>query len=284
MLRYLGAAGSKLLWPGAREGSARPLGTSSNSKPQIADLAQDPRRGVLAARLSSLGALGAVEIEALESISSGGRAVRAEQIIVQEGQTTKHIHLLVEGFAYRFKMLASGDRQVLGFLIPGDLCDVHYTICSSPDHSLAALCDARIVDVPIESLAGLMKKYPAISLTLSRAELVESATLREWLVNLGQRSATARLAHLICELDARLRKIFRVASDGSFDLPINQGTLADALGLTTVHTNRVLQHLRREKLISFRQRRLTVLDRPRLVQLAGFDENYLHRQGSSASP
>ncbi|MFN3388131.1 MAG: Crp/Fnr family transcriptional regulator [Allosphingosinicella sp.] len=102
--------------------------------------------------------------------------------------------------------------------------------------------------------------------------------LRSWIVNLGRREAYAALGHLICELYVRMRNI-GLTDDHHFDMPLTQEEIADALGLTPVHVNRVLQRLRAEGLISLKRSALTILDYPRLEQAAGFSANYLHLRG-----
>ena len=116
------------------------------------------------------------------------------------------------------------------------------------------------------------------------ASLVDSAVLREWLVNVGQRSGEERVAHVLCELLVRLRAV-GLAQNGAFQLPITQNELGDTTGLSTVHVNRVLQSLRHAELISWRGEDLVILDQEKLFKFAGFTPNYLHileQNGSTA--
>lgn len=229
----------------------------------------------LAVKMALFADLAPSEVELLESVTRNVRTVHAEQVIVHEGSRTDHICLLVEGLAYRYKMLSGGRRQILGYLVAGDLCDTHFTLNNRPDHSLAAVCNSKIVRIPIERVAAIIASYPRLAIALSLSALVDSAILREWLVNVGQRDAVQRLGHFLCEMESRFRSVGRVDADGSFDLPVNQTTLADTIGATPVHTNRILQRLRQAGLICLSRRRLTILDRQKLVNLAGFDDNYL---------
>jgi CRP-like cAMP-binding protein len=120
-----------------------------------------------------------------------------------------------------------------------------------------------------------MAQHPRITQALWWSTLVDEATLREWVVNLGQRNAYERAAHLLCELFVRLRAV-GLTNGNACELPITQSELGDTLGLTIVHTNRMLQDLRRDGLIELKGKYLTILDLSALKQVALFNPNYLH--------
>jgi CRP-like cAMP-binding protein len=115
---------------------------------------------------------------------------------------------------------------------------------------------------------------PKLSLALWCAALVDAAVLREWLLNVGQRHAAQRLAHVLCELLVRLRIVG--LADKSFELPLSQADLADTIGTSNVHLNRVLQELRRANLITWKRDTLVILDIDQLMKFSGFNPNYLH--------
>ena len=229
----------------------------------------------LAARLSTFGKLGNTEIEALDQLSRTAKPMRSEQILIHEGTPTHSLYLIVSGLACRYKMLPGGRRQILGYLIPGDLCDIHFAIANTPDHSVALVGDSSVARIPTRELTQLMLTYPKITRALTLASLIEAVILREWLLSVGQRDALQKLCHFFCEMAVRMEAVGRTNDDGSFELPVNQVTLADTLGLTPVHINRTLQRLRNEGLIRLCQRRLAILDRERLAHIAGFDGAYL---------
>lgn len=233
------------------------------------------KSSALVRKLSVFGQLASEEIDALESLSRNARPMRSEQILVHEGSPTNSIYLIVGGLACRYKMLAAGRRQILGYLIPGDLCDTHFAIANKPDHSVALVGNATVARIPIASIMALMGRFPRIGRALSLASLIDSVILREWLLSVGQRDAMQKLCHFFCEMAVRLEAVGRIDDDGSFELPVNQVTLADTLGLTPVHINRTLQRLRTEGLIRLCHRRLAILDRERLADIAGFDGAYL---------
>jgi CRP-like cAMP-binding protein len=143
------------------------------------------------------------------------------------------------------------------------------------DHGIVALTPAAVAFIPHAVIEQLPLRRPELARALWWATLVDEAVLRAWIVNIGRRDAFEGVAHLLCELHVRLRHVGLV-QDHSFDLPLTQEDLADALGLTPVHTNRVLQRLRSEGLITLRGGHLTILDAEGLRRAAGFDPNYLH--------
>lgn len=212
---------------------------------------------------------------ALAGICTDMRDVRAGTDLIREGDHPDKVFILLDGWAYRYKILADGKRQILAFLIPGDLCDIHIFILARMDHSIATLGAARIATIPPERLIEVMDRHRNIERALWWATLVDEAVLREWLVNMGQRDAYHRIAHLFCELWLRMQAV-ELTGKGSISLPITQTELADAMGLTPVHVNRTLQRLRAEGLITLDARQLTIPDPARLAAISGFEPNYLH--------
>ncbi|WP_374468348.1 Crp/Fnr family transcriptional regulator [Phenylobacterium sp.] len=203
------------------------------------------------------------------------KEVPARANLIQEGDRPHEVHVVLEGFACRFKMLPDGGRQIMAWLVPGDFCDLHVAILGEMDHNIGTLTPSRIGAIPRDQVERLSSTSPQLSRALWWATLVDEAILREWLVAMGRRPAERQIAHLFCELLARLEAVG--ASDGrSVELPVTQTDLADTVGLSSVHVNRVLQQLRAEELIEWREKTLTILDRPRLEALAEFNPNYLH--------
>ncbi len=183
--------------------------------------------------------------------------------------------IILKGVAYRYKYLANGKRQIFGYLLTGDLCDAHFVISTQSDHDIGLLTDSEVAMIPMHELAAVTAKFPGIRSALLKMMLVYDAILREWLLNVGQRNAPQKLAHFICEISERLRQVGSVNLDGSYDVPLTQLDLADTMGLTVVHVSRCLQKFRREGLVHWSRRRLTILNHPRLRQVAGFDDAYL---------
>jgi CRP-like cAMP-binding protein len=224
------------------------------------------------------------EISALEAVSRNVKSLRAEQVLIHEGSRTDMVYLIVKGMAARYKLLPNGRRQILGFLLPGDVCDLQFLHLGKTDHSVGLLSDSEIVRIPLQTFRDLVQSFPGIGRAMWIAAMIEVAGLREWLLNMGQREALQRLSHLFCELSVRMKAVAQADEDGSFFMPINQATLADATGLTAVHVNRTLQRLRADSLIRLRQRKLTLLQPERLAAIADFDDFYLRAncEGTSA--
>jgi CRP-like cAMP-binding protein len=143
------------------------------------------------------------------------------------------------------------------------------------DHSLGAITDATIAEIKHESLEALTIGHPRITQALWWETLVAAVVQREWTVNLGQRTAFERIAHVFCELFLRLRTVGLTDGD-SCDWPLTQTELADTTGLSPVHVNRTLQELRSTEMILLRGKRLTIPNLEALMRAAIFSTNYLH--------
>ena len=201
--------------------------------------------------------------------------VGARKDLIREGDVPDNVHLILNGFACRYKMMPNGQRQIMAYLVPGDLCDLHVSILGEMDHSIATLCPCEVVFLPRSTIEDLTEKHSRIHRALWWATLVDEAILREWIVNMGRRPADRKLAHLLCELLMRLQAV-GLATDNSYDFSVTQADLGDTLGLTSVHVNRVLQQLRSDGLIALKGRNLVINDVERLKAFAEFNPNYLH--------
>ncbi|WP_267427966.1 helix-turn-helix domain-containing protein [Methylobacterium sp. GC_Met_2] len=211
----------------------------------------------------------------LARISAETRYVAPGTDLVREGDKPDSMFLVMEGLACRHKLRANGARQIMAYLVPGDACDLDVALLRAMDHTISTLSACRVVSFRAETVTDLLARHPQIAQALRMAQLVDAATLREWLMNIGRRSAVERLAHLFCELLVRLEAV-GCATQDTYSLPVTQVDLADTTGLTAVHVNRTLQDLRRQGLIELRSSRMTVLDLPRLRAIAEFRPNYLH--------
>ena len=195
--------------------------------------------------------------------------------LIREGHKPTVVRLVVSGWACRYKDLPDGRRQIVGFFIPGDFCDLNVYILEQMDHSIGAITPVRYLAIPPEQMEALTTARPRVAQALLWHHLVEASVQREWLLNVGQRSAIERLAHLLVELFLRMNAV-GLTADHAMDFPLTQADLAEATGLTTVHVNRTLQELRRDGLIELARKQLKILDIERLTQLAMFNANYLH--------
>lgn len=219
------------------------------------------------------------ERAALRHLSRNPKWLRRGTNLISEGENPVAVFLLLEGWACRYKHLEDGSRQIMAYLIPGDLCDVRIFLFEKMDHSIGLLSDAKVVKIPAAEMLDLMDQFPRIERALMWATLVDEATLREWLLNVGQRNAIQKISHLFCELCVRLKVVKLVDETETFTLPMTQADLADTTGMTTVHLNRSMQILRRDGLIIAKDGKLTIINFKRLAEIAGFRDDYLHTDG-----
>lgn len=217
----------------------------------------------------------AEEQAALEHISANPERRTRGKDLVRQGDRSTVVQILLAGWGFRYKVIKDGSRQIVGYLLPGDVCDLHGTMLGEMDHGVGLLTDADIASLPAGEMRELMERHRPIERALWRASMVDEAILREWLTNIGQRDAFSRIGHHLCELWHRMKIMDLVDEDNQFDLPVTQEELGDALGLTSVHVNRTIKRLREEGLITLGQKRLTVLNPRRLTDATGFDHSYL---------
>lgn len=223
-------------------------------------------------KLERAGKLSDEEQAKLQSLILNCRSVLARDDIDADGPADR-IYLVTAGFACRYKMLQSGTRRIVSFVLPGDLCYMHDTGAFGRDLMVGALTSCSVVDIPRSKLMELIGLYPGISRAIWWVTLRELSRAREWLVN-DTRPADQRVAHTFCELLVCLQ-VIGLADEHSFNLPISQADLADAVGISTVHMNRVLQALRSSGLIIWANRQMTIPDVRALKAFAEFDPSYL---------
>jgi CRP-like cAMP-binding protein len=230
----------------------------------------------LVTKLGRFVRLASADAAMIERISAKRvRNFEPHEDIIHEGDRPEHINLILSGWACRYKVLEDGRRQVIAFFLPGDLCDLNVFVLRHMDHSIGTITAVTLSEITRDSFDELMMSHPRVTQALWWESLVNTATQREWAVNLGQRDATERLAHLFCELFLRL-KSSGLARGDTVDMPLTQVELGDATGLSAVHVNRTLQELRSSGLIVLKGRTLTIPDFEALKAVALFNANYLH--------
>lgn len=219
------------------------------------------------------------EIQALETVLARPRTYEAREHLIREGDQPGPVFIVLDGWAFRYKDLPAGTRQIMAFLMPGDACDLHVGLLGEMDHNIQAATRATVATVSGATMQDLMASNPGIARAMYIAQLVDEGTLRAWIVSLGRRNSLERAAHLMLELFLRSTRVGATA-DGSMDLPLSQQILADALGMTVVHINRTLQSLRRSGAVEFDHGVLRIKDPAALTRLSGFDDSYLHKRMS----
>ena len=204
----------------------------------------------------------------LKSLAPGSYAVR-------EGEPPSGCGVLVSGFAYRQKLTGDGGRQILSIHIPGEALDFQNIFLNVADHSVQMLTRGYLAVIPRADIQNIARHNAAIGHAILVSTLVDSSIFREWILNVGRRDAKSRLAHVLCELAVRL-DTHGLTDDMGYHLPMTQAELADALGLTPVHLNRVIRSLEADALITRSKREISFPDWERMRDMADFNDRYLH--------
>jgi CRP-like cAMP-binding protein len=233
-------------------------------------------RDRLVKKLDSIGSLTDEERAALRELPLDVRMLGDGEDIVRDGDRPSKCCLVLDGFVCRYKLLQDGKRQILSFHTPGDIPDLQSLHLRTMDHSIGALAVSRVGFIAHQDLRALIGQFPDLGNLFWRDTLIDAAIFREWMVGLGRRNAHQRIAHLLCEMALRFEGV-GLAQDHTFPMPVTQAELADALGLTLVHVNRVLRDLRLMELVRMESRTVSVLNWDRLVALGEFDPTYLHQ-------
>lgn len=220
------------------------------------------------------------ERSALEGAVVSRRSVNAHVELVREGERTDNLFLIIKGWACRYTTTREGGRQFSALLLPGDLCNLDSLLFDRLDCGVRTLTPATIVALPRESALALTAQYSGIACTFTWLAFVENAILAKLALTLGRRSAKQRLAHLLCGLSARLGKDHD--DESSFEFPLTQEQIGDALGLTAVHVNRTMHVLRDDGLVTINNRTMTLSSVAELRQVGGFDPSYLHIERAEA--
>ena len=219
--------------------------------------------------------LSEADTDRLDQLAGHAREFASGQDMVFEGDPPKFVHFVASGTACRYKQLPDGRRAIVALLLPGDFCDLHVTILNHMDHSIAALTDCEVTRVSRAEMEEMLFSHPSINRACLWATLVDEAILREWLVNVGRRTADKQLAHLFCELYVRLDAV-GLTTDHSFRVPFTQVTLGDLLGVSPVHVQRAMRALRERELIVLQDKNIRLPDFPAIAALGEFDPAYLH--------
>jgi CRP-like cAMP-binding protein len=238
-------------------------------------VSSDDIPAALVRRLRTTSGVTDEDIKAIEALPISVREYPAERAVVSDGQKATECCLIIKGFCTRSKTTAEGRRQILSIHIPGEIPDLMSLHLHVMDHDLSTLTPCTLGFINHETLRLLHRRQPNLADMFWRDTLIDAAMFREWIVNVGQRPAPARLAHVTVELRERLKVIGRIEGN-SFEMPLTQEQIGEALGITAVHANRVIKQLRQDGIVAFHRGRVEVIDEDKLLELAGFDGRYLH--------
>lgn len=233
-------------------------------------------------KLSGFAGLSAGDIAALAAATGSPRHFAAKHDLIREGDRPGPVFVMLEGWACRYKILPNGSRQILAYLMPGDSCDLHIGLLAEMDHSIQTITSAVVATIERIEMDAIMDRQPGVGRAMYVGQLIDEGTMRAWITSMGRRASIERVAHLMCELYLRARNI-GLTLEPRLALPLSQTMLADSLGMTPVHLNRVLKELRDSGVMTLQRGSLIIEDPIGLIRIAGFDENYLHRRLRRAS-
>jgi CRP-like cAMP-binding protein len=235
----------------------------------------------LAFHLSLFGELPEEDRAAIVAVEGQIRELKRHKDIIRHGDLGTHSVVVLRGLLQRYTIGPEGKRQIHSFYLPSDSPCLETLYIDYMDNNLGAAVDSEIGLIPNEQLYRLIGERAEVRKLIFRETLVQGAIFREWLMRNSNMAAHARIAHLFCEMFTRASAAGLVI-DNSYDLPITQETLSDAVGLTPVHVNRTLQLLRDAGAVDWRSGRVTVNDWDMLSAAADFDPQYLHLRTRSA--
>ena len=227
-------------------------------------------------KLRTFGDLDRAEVAALAALTASPRSFSARHDLIREGDRPGPVFVILDGWACRYKILPNGSRQILAYMMPGDCCDLNIGLLAEMDHNIQTISPAVVATIERVDMDAIMDTHRGVAKAMYLAQLVDEGTMRAWITSMGRRTSVERVAHLMCELYLRARNIGLTSEP--LALPLSQLLLADSLGMTPVHLNRVLKELRLTGAMTLMRGSLVIADPIKLVQIAGFDENYLHRR------
>lgn len=231
--------------------------------------------GLYATKLASRSPLSEEERQAIADLPAHAAQIATNRDFVELGEEVDSATFVVEGLVGRFGQGRDGNRQIVALHLPGDVANLDSVVAPSAGAALQALAVTTVLRIPHKGLRDLAQHYPAIAAAFWLESAVDAAVLAEWIVNVGRRDALSRLAHLVCELACR-----QAEPNGEpkrmFRFPATQNHVADMLGLTPVHVNRMIRRLKDEGMAAVGARMVDIMNWDRLARLGDFDGAYLH--------
>lgn len=226
---------------------------------------------LLARKLNTFVRLSARELACLDELQSAPVHFDRGKELVHQGDEGHVAYILQAGWGCSFKLLPDGGRQIITFPIPGDCVGLRSVLLRTADHSFSTLTDAIVSSVSVPRMLKVFAEFPHLGAAVLWATSRDEAVVVEHLASLGRRSALERMAHFFLELHDRLQLV-GLASRCEFSCPLSQFQLADALGLSAIHVNRVLRQLRERQLLTFQKHKVVIHDTQRLKTLAGYEQ------------
>jgi CRP/FNR family transcriptional regulator len=209
------------------------------------------------------------EIKFVDSFKSGELTAAAGTTLLLEGTNSAHLYTVLSGWAIRYKMLPDGRRQILNFVLPADFLGLQGSVLGEMQHSVEALTDMLLCVFPRERLWELHRNHPSLAFDLTWIASREEQFLDEYLLGVGRRKALERVAFVLLHLFLRAEQVALTTRD-KVQFPFTQQHLADALGMSLVHTNKTLRRLTASKAVRWKNRTFEILDRDALTAMAGY--------------
>jgi CRP-like cAMP-binding protein len=225
-------------------------------------------------KLGAAGMLTQSDLASLDEIMSNLVPSAAGSLLVSGRQAESEAHLLLSGWAFRFRVFEDGRRQISRLFLPGDFMGLDSRLLGIPEQPIAALTSVVLAKFNVHAFVERIQASKGLWLSILWSDTRDRMIAEERVASIGRRSAYQRLAHIFLEIYIRL-EIIGEASEDAFILPLTQDHLADLLGLTSIHVNRTLRQLKRDKLIDVQGRTVKLLSKDRLAAIADFDPRYL---------
>ncbi|WP_198283314.1 Crp/Fnr family transcriptional regulator [Sphingomonas sp. PAMC 26617] len=220
-------------------------------------------------KLHRLKMMSSDDAAALSRLAHAARPHFPHKDIVKVGEKPDFALAILSGWAIRYTVVKNGSRQIIGFLLPGDFCHLNLLSDAPMDHTIVALSPITVVQIKLDSLTHLFAAHPNIAQAVQAAHFADESQLRASITNLGRRGAAQRLGYLLCDLWSRAAAVGLVEG-GCLEFPATQADVADAIGLTAVHVNRMMRCLREDGLIDLKGRYLGLPDFNRLAHISGY--------------
>ncbi len=240
-----------------------------------ADSPVDRAVELLRRKMTSLGGLGETLARDVKALARDRVEISANRPIVKEHERCPQLYLVESGWVFRSRGLASGRRQIVNYALPGDILCADSLLFKASSFDLTARTAVSVIRIEAPMGTELFDRYPGLAAAIAWTMGQEESILAERVVSLGRRDSLEKLAHALCELDARLSAIGQMRGR-TIELPLNQEDFADILGISVIHVNRTFRRLSEEKTAEYRKGAIDLLDKARLAEISAFDPDYLH--------
>ena len=221
--------------------------------------------------------LGEADLSTMDRYKIGERAIAEGSDFLHQGEPVTELHTLLEGWAFLYRLLEDGRRQITRVLLPGDFIGFQADLDAPADRAAQALTACRTCVFPRQRVMAMIRENPELAIRLTWAMARDEARMEEWLTSIGRRSALERIALFLLELYYRVRLRDPEPLGSEIPLPLTQEHIGDALGLTSVHVNRTLRELREAALLVVSRRTLRILDPDGLARAAGYESEQIQR-------